>query len=409
MSKDIPKMQMNHLAPRVVATMAAFALAWQTLSASMAEPVPSRPTTGAEARNSSPPTVRIAGEQIAAQGITTIRLREGTLSRHLAVAGSLALDADRVVQVPARVVGTVAEMRKRLGDDVAAGEVVAALDSREVADAKSEYLTAATDLDLQRTLHERSKALWEKRVAPENQYLQVKNTFVQTSLRADLARQKLSALGIDADAVRKAFERPGSGESLRRYELRAPIRGRVIARKVDVGTAVGKEGEPAAVYAIADLSVLWVELAVPTADLAEVREGAAVTIATGGDAPRRVEARVAFVSPVVDPDTRNARVVARMPNADLSWRPGTFVDAEIAGPTSAPRLVVPKAAVLRIRGADTLFVRTADGFSARKVRLGRADDGSVEIAAGIEAGAEVAVGNAFLLKAELGKAEAEGD
>ncbi len=258
-------------------------------------------------------------------------MREGTLSRHLAVAGSLALDADRVAQVPARVVGTVAEMRKRLGDDVAAGEVVAALDSREVADAKSEYLTAATDLDLQRTLYERSKALWEKRVAPENQYLQVRNTFAQTSLRVDLARQKLSALGIDADAVKTAFERPGSGESLRRYELRAPIEGRVIARKVDVGTAVGKEGEPSAVYAIADMSVLWVELAVPTADLAEVREGAIVSVTTAGDAPRRGEAKVVFVNPVVDPDTRNARVVAEMPNADLSWRPGTFVDAEVAG------------------------------------------------------------------------------
>ena len=404
-------MQMTQFASRFVAATTACALAWQTLSfCRAAEKAQSRPAAQAEATGDvASPVVRIGSEQIAAQKITTTRLRHGALSRHLAVAGSLALDADRVVQVPARVVGTVAEMRKRLGDDVVAGEVVSALDSREVADAKSEYLTAATDLDLQRTLFERSKALWEKRVAPENQYLQVQNTFAQTSLRVDLARQKLSALGIDSDAVRKAFERPGSGESLRRYELRAPIGGRVIARKVDVGTAVGKEGEPAAVYAIADLSVLWVELAVPTADLAEVREGAAVMIATAGDAPRRGEAQVVFVSPVVDPDTRNARVVARVSNADFSWRPGTFVDAEIAGPESAPQLIVPKAAVLRIGGADTVFVRTAEGFAARKVQLGRADDGSFEIASGAAAGEEVAVGNAFLLKAELGKAEAEGD
>ncbi len=400
----------NHFASRAVSTAAACALAWQTSSpCRAAESGPSRPMERAEAKDPVPPTVKVAREQLSAQGITTIRLREGTLSRHLAVAGSLTLDADRVAQVPARVVGTVAEMRKRLGDDVAAGEVVATLDSREVADAKSEYLTAATDLDLQRTLYERSKALWEKRVAPENQYLQVRNTFAQTSLRVDLARQKLSALGIDADAVKKAFERPGSGESLRRYELRAPIKGRVIARKVDVGTAVGKEGEPSAVYGIADMSVLWVELAVPTADLAEVREGAIVWVTTAGDAPRRGEAKVVFVNPVVDPDTRNARVVAEMPNADLSWRPGTFVDAEVAGPATAPRLLSPKAAVLRVGGADTVFVRTAEGFAARKVLLGRSDDASSEIVSGAKAGEEVAVGNAFLLKAELGKAEAEGD
>ncbi|WP_163284077.1 efflux RND transporter periplasmic adaptor subunit, partial [Enterobacter hormaechei] len=83
----------------------------------------------------------------------------GTLYRHILVPGTVAPDADRIARVPARVVGTVSEMRKRLGDDVAKGEVVAVLDSREVADAKSEYLTASVKAELEKINFERQQKL----------------------------------------------------------------------------------------------------------------------------------------------------------------------------------------------------------------------------------------------------------
>ena len=57
--------------------------------------------------------------------------------------------------------GTVAELRKKLGDPVAKDEVLAILESREVADAKSEYLARTTTHDLQQTLFNRAKMLWE--------------------------------------------------------------------------------------------------------------------------------------------------------------------------------------------------------------------------------------------------------
>ena len=346
---------------------------------------------------------------MAAQSIETAPIAIGRLSRHLAVPGTIVTDADRVARVPARVVGTVAQMRRRLGDDVKAGETVAVLDSREVADTKSEYLTASVNLDLQKTLYERAKGLWDKRVSAENQYLQVRNTFIETQLRADLARQKLSALGIDAAEVGATMRDAPDRSNLRQYKLRAPISGRIVERKVDVGTAVGKEGDPADVYTIADLSTLWVELSVPTAELGGVREGARVGIVTGGEGAQRGDARIVFISPLLNQDTRSARVIATLPNADLRWRPASYVTAEIAMPSGEPKPLVPRSAIQTIDGDKGVFVRNATGFERRKVVLGGADDDAFEAVSGLEAGEVVAVRNAFLLKAELGKSDADGE
>src|SRR5664279_1316753 len=142
--------------------------------------------------------------QIAAQEIEIAPVERGVLARVLTVPGVIILDSDLVARVPARVVGTVTQMRKRLGDAVDLGEVVAVLDSREVADAKSEYLTASVAFDLDKTMFDRSQVLWTKRISAEQQYLQARAKFLEAELRLDLARQKLSALNLDPAEVVKA-------------------------------------------------------------------------------------------------------------------------------------------------------------------------------------------------------------
>jgi cobalt-zinc-cadmium efflux system membrane fusion protein len=102
-------------------------------------------------------------------------------------------------------------------------------------------------------------------------------------------------------------------------------------------------------------------------------------------------------------------VVVALPNPDFAWRPGTFVTAEVDIAQDAVPVRIPKAAVQTIAGRSVVFVRTADSFEKRAVDLGRSDDEAYEVTAGLEPGAEIATGNSFLLKAELGKADADHD
>ncbi|MCI0467469.1 MAG: efflux RND transporter periplasmic adaptor subunit [Beijerinckiaceae bacterium] len=356
------------------------------------------------------PVIDMPAERMEAQDIEVAPAGKAVFTRVLTVPGTIILNPGRVARVPGRVTGTVTQMSKQLGDPVAQGEVVAVLDSREVADAKSEYLTASVVFDLKKTLFERAQTLWAKRISAEQQYLQARATFLEGELRLDLARQKLTALNLDPSEVAKEVKREGGASagvsSLREYEIRSLIAGRVIERKVDVGSLVGSQGDPADLYTIADLSEVWVELAVPTADLDSIAEGQAVVIASGGNSGKRGEGRIKFISPLVDPDTRSARVIAQIDNKTMIWRPGAVVTARIATKEEPVELCVPRAAIQMIDDERVVFVRTQSGFERRPVKAGRSDEESIEVTSGLSAGEEVAVNNTFLLKAELGKGEA---
>jgi cobalt-zinc-cadmium efflux system membrane fusion protein len=355
--------------------------------------------------------IRMSAEQAAEQDIKLAKVEGGILSRHLLVPGTITQDADRIARVPARVAGTVAEMRKRLGETVAKGEIVAVLDSREVAEAKSDFLTATVKADLEKTNFDRQQALWDKRISAESAFLNARAAYSEATLRVDLSRQKLSALGLNAAEVAasaKKDETTPNLSSLRRYELRSPLAGRIVERKVDVGTTVGSEGDPADVYTVADLSSVWIELSVPTSELPKVSEGAKVTI-VGGDDASRAMGKVVFVSPILNPETRSARVIVALPNKDMAWRPGTFVTTEVEVSQDPVKVRLPKSAIQTIAGEKVVFLRTPEGFVKREVTIGKADDDAFEILLGLEPGDEVAVANSFVLKAELGKAEADHD
>jgi len=346
--------------------------------------------------------IKLSDDQISAAKIEIAKTSDGTLTRRLTVPGTVTPAANRIGRVAAKVVGTVADLNKQLGDTVAKGEVVAVVDSREVADAKSEYLAAQVNFELQKTLFERSEMLFQKNITAEQQFLRARTNFTEVQLRFDLARQKLMALGVP-DSEIAGLSREST--ALQRYELRAPLAGRVIERLVSLGSAVGGEGQPKELYGIADLSRVWVELAVSPRDLSLVKEGQVVQITAGGMS-ERADGKIVFKSPVLNAETRSARVVAQIANKDGVWQPGAFVTAEIVVEEQKAPLVVPKTALQTVDKDQVLFVRTPKGFEKRVVATGRSDGQSTEIEFGLDPGEEIAITNTFTLKAELGKSEA---
>ncbi|MBN8938364.1 MAG: efflux RND transporter periplasmic adaptor subunit [Rhizobiales bacterium] len=359
---------------------------------------------GGQAGGEAEGTLRMDAGRIEAARISLATVEAGPLSRHLTVPGVIVPDRDKVWRIAAKVVGTVAELRKGLGDAVAPGELLAILDSREVADAKSEYVGAQVNFGLQKTLFEREETLWRSRIQAEQQYLRARNAFTEAQLRVHLARQKLSALGVSDEEVAGLSMQTVNG--LQRYEIRSPGGGRVVERIVDLGAPVGGEGQAKELFVIADLTSVWVELTVSTMDLAEIKEGNRVRIGAAGT-ERRAEGKVVFISPILNQDTRSARVIALVDNKEFGWRPGSFVNAEVTVEDIRVDIRVPRAALQTMEGSPVVFVRTETGFERRKVVIGKEDAEFVEIAFGVDPGEVIAATNTFLLKAELGKAEAE--
>ena len=203
--------------------------------------------------------------------------RGGTLKRHFLAPGSLIPDADHIARVSVRVLATVAELRKRLGDSVEKGEIVAVIESREVADAKSEYLAARVTNELRQTLFNRQQS------AGRNPRRCRRTSFCAPS--SPPARRRSSSTARGKNCSRSACPRreiadlPNQPpESLRKQYLRAPMSGRISERRVDLGGLIGREGQESELFVIVNLDNIWVDLAVSPEDIGAVREGEPITI-----------------------------------------------------------------------------------------------------------------------------------
>ncbi len=352
-----------------------------------------------EASKANENVVRLSETQIQAAKITTAEIKPGVIRRRISVPASVTPDPGLVGHIAAKVAGTVAEMRKRLGDSVAKGEVVAVLDSREVADAKSEYLAAVTNYDLQNTLFQRDKGLYAKQIIAEQLFLKSRATFTEAKLRLDLARQKLAALDLSDAEIAALPNQPIS--ALRQKEIRSPVAGRVSERLVAIGQPVGGEGQAKEIYVVTDVSTVEADLAVPVADMPFIKEKQRVTIVTPEG--REVTGSVVFVNAMLTPETRTGHVIASFPNQDRALRPGSLSTARVILGEQKVQAMAPRAAVQTVANESVIFVRNAEGFEKRVVETGVKDDENIQIKAGAKPGEVVAVNNSFVLKAELGK------
>ena len=331
-------------------------------------------------------------QQIKSAGIDIAAVGNGALSKEVSVPAKITAAADRLAQIVPKASGTVAEARKNLGDKVEKGEVMALIESREMAEAIADFLAAKRSEDLARTTFTREKNLWEKKITAEQDYLNAQNAQQEAKIRLDLARQKLQALGHDGTQV--------SNTNSRFHELRAPISGRVINRDLTLGEYVDTSR---AAYTVADLGTVWAEIALSSADLPFVREGLDATVTGNGG---KSTGKLIFLSPALSPDTRTAKAIIEIDNHDGTWRAGSFATARIATSAEDLPIVVPKSAVQTIDGKTSVFVRIAEGFEKRDIVTGREDSQRTEIITGLAAGEKIAVSNTFTLKAELGKSEA---
>ena len=193
-----------------------------------------------------------------------------------------------------------------------------------------------------------------------------------------------------------------SSESLVRYELKTLINGVVIAKHLTVGEAVGPEKQA---FLIADLSTVWIDLAVYQKDLAEISVGQAVRVHAVQQGPD-AEGPISYITPVVDQVTRTASARIVLPNPERKWLPGMFVTGHTLDERGAG-VAIPPSALQTLDGKAVVFVETPDGFTSREITLGREGETLVEVLAGLAPGERFVSKNSFFLKAELAKGEAE--
>jgi cobalt-zinc-cadmium efflux system membrane fusion protein len=196
-----------------------------------------------------------------------------------------------------------------------------------------------------------------------------------------------------------------SNESLQPYEVKAPIAGTVINKDVTAGDFV-KEGE--AIYMVADLGTVWVNLNVPQKDFDKLKIGQPATI-LASEGRLNAQGTVSYISPFGAEDTQTMLARVELPNPKGEWRPGLFVAGEIIVEEADVPMAVKASALQTFRDWDVVFMQDGNIFEIAILELGRRDQEWVEVVSGLSPGQKYATENSFIIKADIGKSGATHD
>lgn len=344
--------------------------------------------------------VRMTAEVQKQNGVVVTQVTKQRLAGAISATGKVEANADRIAHVSPRISGKIVSVKASLGDSVAAGQVLATLDSVELGEALSRYQQSKTKLALAQSNMDRVKILVDKKIAARKEILQAETDYrmAQTELSTD--EERLMLYGVSAASLKGEQKRP-------LLPVRSPIGG-IITEKHAI---VGELSDPAtSLYTVADLSSLWVLVDIHEKDLAKVRRGQNATVVVGAFPDMKFRGRITYLADVVDEATRTVKARVEVANPGRKLKPEMFATVELAMAGDAPPvLALPEDAVQELNGKKVVFVAESDTeFASRDVALGRASGGMVEVLSGVKEGERYAAKGAFLLKSEVMKGEIEG-
>lgn len=299
--------------------------------------------------------------------------------------------AEREVSVYAKLPGTVDRVAVDVGDTVRAGQVLAAVEHKEIAwqakqaqagveAAKAAHLMAIAGRDGAKTEYERTKQLAAGGAAPaavlEGAELKLQAAEAQVAAALAQVSQAVAASGLMRQQVANA-------------SITTPIDGVVTARNLEIG-AMASQQVPA--FVVQDARTLKLKTSVDLATFTRIRKGQKVAI-TAEDLPDEVfDGRVALMSPTLDGQTRRAAIEISIDSGNGRLLPHVFAKASVTLGELAQALVVPKDAVL-LTSAGAIAYRVRDGVAeARTLKTGPRTDAVVAVLDGLDEGDVVAVG-----------------
>jgi cobalt-zinc-cadmium efflux system membrane fusion protein len=355
-----------------------------------------------------PDTALLGAHAAAIAGIDTVRVSRSTWRDEWKVPARLTLDPEATQVIGSLVEGRVNRVLVLPGTAVRAGQLLVAITSPQLLDARqaavaaeASLVAAESELRLATTSTARTERLYAAKAA---------------SL-ADLERERAAKAAAEAAHTRVAAEVQrarsaylqlgGSAGSAPAQEaaIRSPIDGVVVSRDAEPGQVVSA-GTP--IVTVSRMSSLALVVQAPEEAVGSITPGTRLRFTVRAYPGRDFQARVTRVAPALDPRTRTLEVVARAENSTAELRPEMFATVVLETQPAGDVLAIPSNAVQALDG-DTVVIAAAPRGSglhveAVPVRIGRRNAELAEILEGVKEGALVVTTGAAIARAEIVRA-----
>lgn len=335
--------------------------------------------------------IAVTAAQQKALGVTVAVPEPQARGEILGLAAEVMVPNNQLHVVSTPLAGLVDTVLVAVNEPVKRGQLLARMQSSALAEAQRAYLQAMTQRELARANLDRDQKLAADGLIAESRLLSTKASHVEAAALLAERRHALKLAGMSDQAI--ASMQAGSTISST-VSIVAPVDGVVIAQMAQAGQRL-EAFTP--IYKIARLDPLWLEVQVPLARAAGVREGAPVRVPA-------VEAagRIISVGRSVTPSSQTVMLRALISTNASRLRPGQYVEAAVSvadGPVQQWR--VPNAALLRLEGRVLVLARTAKGFRAVPVTTVQEGPTTSVVTGDLKGVAEIALGGLSALKAQL--------
>lgn len=192
-----------------------------------------------------------------------------------------------------------------------------------------------------------------------------------------------------------------SNESLKNYNVTAPIDGTILARNTNLGDVANGE----ALFTIADLSTVWAKFHIFPKDADMVAALQSVRVHTL-DEGKEQDASIAMLFPTADALSQTLVAVAPLDNKNSMWRPGMTVEGDVTVSQKQVSLAVRESALQSMEDQTVVFVKNGDNYEMKPVKTGVSDGRYIEITSGLSAGQSYVSEGSFVIKADILKSGA---
>ncbi|MFN7946836.1 MAG: efflux RND transporter periplasmic adaptor subunit [Blastocatellia bacterium] len=321
------------------------------------------------------------------------------VAAQLRTTGTVQPNAYRETRVTPLVGGRVTTVRAQLGEAVTKGQPLAIIFSQELAEVQMKYLSVHANYEFHHAQARRFDKLYEIGAISKQEMEEVSARLQEHHAEYASLRQKLKLLGLtepQIDALKDASQ--VSSEVI----VPSPASGIITARSVNPGQVVSMADT---LFAVTDLSNVWVIASVYEKDFSLMRQGARVMITAPPFPGRTFSGTISYIDPRVDPQTRTAQARIEVSNPGQMLRLGMFVDVALNTPGTQQAVVIPRAALQTIGSDQVVFVPLAEPgqFQMRKVQVAEDAGDLVRVTGGLNAGEKVVTEGSFFLRAEMGR------
>ncbi len=330
----------------------------------------------------------IAKESQFLLGIRTVMPERRQVSRTVTLLGRLETPPQRQANLHAPVAGQLVAVHGFLGDRVRAGQLLAeveqVLGASEQLQIASERLKRDTDrADLDSAIGQAEQEVARAR-ADQGRMARLRDLYSARALQdaqTTLRKAEQALAGLEEKRRLYRTQTPPSLERARRFPIRAPFGGVIVASHATLGEQV----EPTKpLLRVADPRTLWVEADVYERDLATVTHASSASLTVAALPARLFRADLATLGGAVDPQTRTLKARFSVDNRDGALKPGMSASLAVSVGGAEKVLTVPEAAVADLGGRAVVFVHeAAERFGVREIRTGAAAAGWVAIVEGV--------------------------